>query len=165
MHWKKFARAKTIKAQRKSGSDPHLKPRAIAIIPRGGRMDANLVFQLNFPYALQRLAQNLSLEFELPLIGNVLVVATSALLEISAARLNTSLDASTICETVPRAKPGLPSAFRLRPVRRQHKRHENRHAAAVRPGWHARQSISAVDQFFNGKKHFRFVWRGHSCPR
>ena len=48
-------------------------------------MQADLGSQLDFCNALQRLAQNASLELQLPLVRNVLVMASAALLEVGAA--------------------------------------------------------------------------------
>ena len=51
-------------------------------------MRVNLGFQLDLRDALQGLAQDVSLELELPLVGNVLVVTSTAALKVRASRLD-----------------------------------------------------------------------------
>src|SRR5208337_1650427 len=97
---KKFARAEPEVPQRESGvprprafrglgwelrRSLHLQPRPVAIVPRRRSMQANRGFQFDFRNPLQRLAQNSSLELQLPLVGYVLVMASAALPEVRTA--------------------------------------------------------------------------------
>jgi hypothetical protein len=51
-------------------------------------MWVNISFQIDLRDALQGLAQDVSLELELPLVRNVLVVASAAVLKVRAPRFN-----------------------------------------------------------------------------
>ena len=116
-------------------------------------MQANLRFQLDFRNPLQRLAEDSSLELQLPLVGNVLVMASAALPEIRTARFDAvrrgfdQLRHRAACE----ARLLLPDVG-LDLFPRQNKRHKDRHAAAIRPRRGAGQAFAAVDQFFDGKQ-------------
>ena len=69
-------------------------------------MHPNLRLQLNLRNSLQSLPQNRSLEFQLPRIRNVLVMASATLPKIRTPRLNPIAEASINCVTEPRANPG-----------------------------------------------------------
>ncbi len=110
-----------------------------------------LRLQLNLGNPPQRLAQNLRLEFQLPRVGNVLVVASSALAEIRTASLNAirrSFDQL-------RHRAARESRLLLPDVgfdlfSGQNKRDKDGHAAPSRFGCNARQAFTAVNQFFDG---------------
>src|ERR1039458_2676180 len=97
---KKFVRANPEVPQRESGvprtagfaglgwkfrRSLHPQPRPVAVVPRRRSMQPNLSFQLDFRNPLQRLAQNYGLELQLPLVRNVLVMASAALPEVRTA--------------------------------------------------------------------------------
>ena len=82
VHGKKFVRVSRKYPSANPGVVLHLQARPVAIIPGRRSMQPHLGLQLDFRDAPQRLAQNFSFEFNLPLIGNVLVVASAALPEI-----------------------------------------------------------------------------------
>jgi len=84
----------------------------------------------------------------------VLVVAASALLKIGASRLDAigrsvkqSREIST-CE----ARLVLPD-ISVNLFARQHKRDEHSHATAIGAGRCARETVAAINQFFDGEKH------------
>ena len=60
--------------------------RAVAIAPRLGCDDVDLTRRLDFPEPTQFFYQDVALDFELPFVGRVLVVAPAAACEIGAAR-------------------------------------------------------------------------------
>ena len=113
----------------------HLKPRAVAVVPRRRSMQPNLGLQFDFRNPLQRLAQNLRFELQLALVRNVLIMAAAALLEVWAARL----DAIGRCfdqlrDGAAREPRLLLPDLGLNLFPGQHERHEHRHAAAVGAG-------------------------------
>src|SRR5260370_13374400 len=87
-HRKKFVRTKPEVSQRELRRAPHLQPRPVAIVPRRRPMQPNLSRQFNLRNALQRLAQNSSFELQLPLVANVLVMASPTLAKVRAASLD-----------------------------------------------------------------------------
>ena len=116
-------------------------------------MQPDLACPLELPHALQRLAQNCGLEFQLPLVTDVLVMATAALPEIRAARLDAigrRLD--HLSHPATRETGLLLPEVGLDLFSGQNIGHERRHAAASSFGRNARQAISAVNQFFDGKQ-------------
>ena len=162
---KKFVRSKSEVAQRKSGvprtagfaglewklrRSLHLQPRPIAVVPGSRRMQANPGFQLDLRDPLQRLAENFSLEFQFPIVGDVLVMASAALLKVRTA----SFDAvgrgfDQLRNGGAREAGFLLPDFSFDPLPRQHKGHKDSHTASVGAGWRARQAVTAVDQFFD----------------
>jgi len=66
----------------------YLQSRPVAIVPRRRSMQPNLGGHLNFRNPPQSLAQDSSLELQLSLIRNVLVMASAALPEVRTARLD-----------------------------------------------------------------------------
>src|ERR1039457_26773 len=166
---KKFVRANPEVPQRESGvprtagfaglgwkfrRSLHPQPRPVAVVPRRRSMQPNLSFQLDFRNPLQRLAQNYSLELQLPLVRNVLVMASAALPKVRTASFDAigrRLD-QLRHQPAREARLFLPD-LSLNPLPRQHKRHKHRHAAPVRSGRRSRQPVTAVNQLFDGKKH------------
>jgi hypothetical protein len=117
-------------------------------------VQANLGFQFDFRNPPQRLAQNSSFELQLPLVGNVLVMASAALPEVRTARFDAiGRRFDQLRHRASREPRLLLPDLGLNPLSRQHKRHQHRHAAPVRARRSPRQSVTAVDQFFDGKKH------------
>ncbi len=113
-------------------------------------MQANLGLQFDFRNPLQRLAQNPSLEFQLPLVGNVLVMASAALPEVRTARLDAIGRSFDQLRHRSACKPRLPMPdFGLDFFPGQHKRHKHRHTAPVRASRSAGQAVAAVNQFFD----------------
>ena len=116
-------------------------------------MQAKVGLQFDFCDPLQRLAQNASFEFQLSLVGDVLVMASAALAEVR----TTSFDAVGRRFDQLRDRPAREARLLLPDLgldsfARQHKRHKDRHAAPVRSGWRAGEAVAAVDQFFYGKQ-------------
>ena len=151
---KKFVRAEPEVSQRESEHGSHLQPRPVAIIPRRRPMQPNLSRQFNLRDPPQRLAQNSSFELQLPLVGDVLIMASATLAEIRTA----SFDAIRRRFDQPRNRAARESRLLLLDLSlnffsRQNKRHKHRHAAPIRTGRRACQSVTAVDQLFDGKKH------------
>ena len=64
----------------------HLQARTVAVIPGRRGMQLNFALQFELGDAVQIFAQNLFLDFELMLVGGVLVVASAATGEIGAGR-------------------------------------------------------------------------------
>jgi hypothetical protein len=109
-------------------------------------MQSNLGRQVDFRDPLQRLAQNFSFELQLPLVGNVLVMASAALTEVRTARLDAiGRRFDHLRQRTSRKPRLLLPDLGLNPLPRQHKRHKHRHAAAVRAGRSPRQTVTAVD--------------------
>src|SRR3979411_2575956 len=96
-------------------------------------MQTNLGLQFDFCNPLQCLAQNSSLEFQLSLVGNVLVMASAALPEVRTPRFDTigrRLD--QLRYPAARASKLLFPDLDVNPPPRQYKRNKYRHAPPVR---------------------------------
>src|SRR5258708_2117191 len=162
-------RAEPEVSQRKLRRGLHLQPRAVAVVPGRRSMQAQLRLQLNFCNPLQRLAQNCGLKLKLPLVGNVLVMASAALLEVGTSRFDAIGCRFDHLHNRAAREPGLllPD-LGLNSLPWEHKRHKHRHAATVRAGRGAGQAVTAVDQLFDGKKHDavpRVTLSGDHCLR
>jgi hypothetical protein len=117
-------------------------------------MQPNLSRQFNLRDPPQRLAQNFSFELQLPLVGNMLVVASAALAKVRA----TSLDAigrrlDPLRHRAAREPRLLLPDLGVNSFTGQHEWNKHGHAAPVRAGGSAGQTVAAVDQFFDGEKH------------
>ena len=117
-------------------------------------MQTNLGLQFDLCNPLQSLTQNAGFEFQLTLVGNVLVMASAALPEVWAA----SFDAIGRCLDQLHYRATRESRLLLPDLdvysfSGQYKRNKHRHAAPVRANWRACQPVTAVDQLFDGKKH------------
>ena len=116
-------------------------------------MQPNLGLQLDLRNPLQRLAQNSSFELQLPLVGNVLVMASAALPEIRTARLDAIRRRfDQLRHRAAREARLLLPDVGLDLFPGQNKRNKHRHAAPVSARRDARQAFAAVDQFFDGKQ-------------
>ncbi len=67
---------------REVGASLHLQARTIAIVPGRRRMDLNFALQFELGDAPQVLAQDFFLDFELMLVGGVLILASTAAGEV-----------------------------------------------------------------------------------
>ena len=97
-------------------------------------MQPNLRLQLNLRNPLQSLPQNRSLEFQLPRVRNVLVMASATLPKIRTPRLNTiSRSLDQLRNRAAREPRLLLPDLNLNPLPRQNKRHKHRHARPSAP--------------------------------
>src|ERR1700691_4508469 len=85
---KKFVRVEAKVSKREFGRSSQMKPCAIAVIPWRRGMQPNLGGEFDFCNPAQRFAQNVGLEFELPRVGNVLIMAPATLAEVGTAWLD-----------------------------------------------------------------------------
>ena len=65
-------------SKREGSTGVHLKPRAVAVVPRGRWMNGDGDRQINFGGSTQGLIENLCLDFKLMFVARVLVVASAA---------------------------------------------------------------------------------------
>ena len=115
-------------------------------------MQANLGLQTNFCDALKSFAENLRFEFELALVGNVLVVAAAALLKIRAAGSDAVGGCVKELGEGGAGETGLFLVeFGLDFFAGENEGDEDGHAAAIGAGGSAGQTVAAIDQFFDGK--------------
>jgi len=95
-------------------------------------MHANLGLQLDFCNPLQRLAQNSGFELKLPFVGNVLVVASAALLEVGTAGFDAIGRRFDQLGNRASGEPGLLlTDIGFDSLSRQHEGNKDGHAAAV----------------------------------
>lgn len=132
------------------GARSHLKARTIAIIPRRRGMHLDFAIEFELGDAPQVLAQDVLLDFELMLVGGVLVVASAAAAKMRAGRLNAVRrwfhDCRGMCASEARF------FFRERRVdflSGKNKRNENGLAASAIVGRKASESVAAIDELFN----------------
>src|SRR5277367_2418517 len=123
---------------------PHLPLRPVAVSPRLRPVRHNLPGPLDLPDPPQGLAQNLTLEFQLRLITNVLVVAPTANAKVPTPRLNPlRRRRQNPFHPPPHKFLLLLHSLHSHALRRQHKWHKNRRPIVMS------QPLPAVNQFFN----------------
>src|ERR1700688_903148 len=145
-----FMRCKLEVSNRELGLRPNLKARAIAVVPRRRGVHLNFAGQLEFSDAAEIFLQDFFLDFELVLVGCMLVVASTAAGEIRACRLDSVR--RRLCDRVRvrAGKTGLlfgERGFDL--FSGQNKWNEYSFAASTVVGGKASEAVAAVDELFN----------------
>src|SRR5215468_11749655 len=75
-------RTKSVVADGKPGVGLNFQPRAIAIIPFGGRVNGEFAIEIELGCALEGFEEHGFLDFDLMRVGGMLIVASAATLEV-----------------------------------------------------------------------------------
>ena len=110
-------------------------------------------FQLQLGRSPQRFAQYLLLDFQLMMIAGMLILTSAARTEIRAGRLHAvGRGRNDRASLGPRETRLLLRDRSVDCLTPQYKGHEDGFSRASRIGGQPRQSVAAVDQFFDGEK-------------
>jgi hypothetical protein len=123
--------------------------RAIPVMPRRGCVRRDLR-KVDFGDALNRLTQNGLLQFELPFVADVLIVASAALTEVGAARTDAVRRRTENALNLRSRKTGLlfdDPGFNA--FAGQGQRNEDRFTSTLRVGRKTGEAIAAINEFFD----------------
>src|SRR5581483_1989151 len=143
-------RSESIVAERKLRRGANLKARAIAIIPRRGRMNLQFNCQIEFCNPKQILFENGGFDCELMLIAGMLIMASAATLEIWAHGLNPMRRSlQNLIGAPPRKATLLLVKCRINFFAFKNEWQKYCLAASLLVGRQTRQSVATINEFFD----------------
>ena len=123
---------------------------AVPVMPGLGGHDVDLWIELDLSHAPQHFAEDRPLLFQLEIIGNMLVLATAALIEVRAGRVDPRRRRLNHCQE-PAAHQIVLRAFYIGTHDLAGKNIRREHNAPIQ----AREAVASVHKFFNSE--FGFV--------